>query len=255
MAKSLETADDAGLLDVRKIPRGGQARHICVVGLRGIPDVIGGIEAPLPATLSARGEALAGHASPVLIRNGYTSATCRNMKASGPDHLVTAYLGVDTVVHSFLSMLYARLFLRPDVLHFHGIGPGFFTPLARLLGMRTVVTHHARDYLRPKWTRRGQTFLRLGERFSAHSANRIICVSKALYQEFVDAFPIARSRARIIPNASALASQAPDDIEPVLTRLGLVANGYILAVGRLDAAKSFNDLIAAFNRPARIASL
>ena len=64
---------------------------------------------------------------------------------------------------------YARLFLHPDVLHFHGIGPGFFTPLARLLGMRTVVTHHARDYLRPKWTRRGQTFLRLREGLSRNA--------------------------------------------------------------------------------------
>ena len=249
LAKSLETADDAGLLDVRKIPRGGRARHICVVGLRGIPDVIGGIEAHCQQLYPRVVKLSPGTRVTVLIRNGYTERRLAEYEGIQVRTIWSPHIwGVDTVVHSFLSMLYARLFLHPDVLHFHGIGPGFFTPLARLLGMRTVVTHHARDYLRPKWTRRGQTFLRLGERFSAHSANRVICVSKALYQEFIDAFPIARSRARIIPNASALASQAPDDIEPVLARLGLVANGYILAVGRLDAAKSFNDLIAAFKQ-------
>ena len=52
----------------------------------------------------------------------------------------------------------------------------------------------------------------------------------------------------MIPNASALAGPVPDNIAPVLAKFGLVPDGYILAVGRLDAAKSFDDLIAAFRR-------
>ena len=130
--------------------------------------------------------------------------------------------GVDTVVHSFLSVLYARLFLGVDVLHLHGIGPGFFTPLARLLGIPTVVTHHARDYLRPKWSRSGRTFLRLGERFTARAANAVVCVSKALHQEFIQAYPEARRRAHVIPNASALTRPVPHDIAPFLAQLGLL---------------------------------
>lgn len=194
MGKGVETAEGAGLLDPRKTPRGGRARHICVVGLRGIPDVIGGIEAHCQQLYPRLVKLSPGTRVTVLIRNGYTQRRLSEYEGIQVRTIWSPHIwGVDTVIHSFLSMLYAWLFLRPDVLHFHGIGPGFFTPLARLLGMRTVVTHHARDYLRPKWNRRGQTFLRLGERFSAYSANRIICVSKALYQEFVGAFPFARS--------------------------------------------------------------
>ena len=249
LAKGTETALAAGDSQAKDAGGSSRALHICVVGLRGIPDVIGGIEAHCqqlyPRLVKLSGETRVT----VLIRHGYTQRRLSEYEGIQVRTIWSPRIwGVDTVVHSFLSVLYARLFLRPDVLHLHGIGPGFFTPLARLLGMRTVVTHHARDYLRPKWSRRGQTFLRLGEMFSAHSANAVICVSKALHQEFVDAYPVARSRARVIPNASALAARVPDDIAPVLDGLGLVPNGYILAVGRLDAAKSFDDLIAAFTQ-------
>lgn len=249
LGKGTETATASGVSRAQGAGGSNRARHICVVGLRGIPDVIGGIEAHCQQLYPRLVKLSGGTRVTVLIRYGYTQRRLSEYEGIQVRTIWSPRIwGVDTVVHSFLSVLYARLFLRPDVLHLHGIGPGFFTPLARLLGMRTVVTHHARDYLRPKWSRRGQTFLRLGEMFSAHSANAVICVSKALHHEFVDAYPVARSRARVIPNASALAARVPDHIEPVLARFGLVPNGYVLAVGRLDAAKSFDELIAAFKQ-------
>ncbi|MEO8176328.1 MAG: glycosyltransferase family 4 protein [Sphingomicrobium sp.] len=229
--------------------RGDRARHICVIGLRGIPDVIGGIEAHCQQLYPRLVKLSRGTRVTVVIRSGYTQSRFFEYEGIQVRTIWSPHIwGVDTVIHSFLSVLYARLFLRPDVIHLHGIGPGFFTPLARLLGMPTVVTHHARDYLRPKWSWRGRTFLRLGEMLSARFANAVICVSNALHREFVEAYPVVRTRSRMIPNASALAGPVPNDIAPVLARFGLVPNGYILAVGRLDAAKSFDDLIAAFCR-------
>jgi len=249
LGKGMESADPAGVGQAAIPDRGGWARHICVVGVRGIPDVIGGIEAHCQQLYPRLVKLSSGTRVTVVIRRGYTQRRLFEYEGIQVRTIWSPRMwGVDTVVHSFLSVLYAWLFLETDVLHLHGIGPGFFTPLARLLGMPTVVTHHARDYLRPKWSWRGQTFLRLGERFSARSANAVICVSNALLREFVEAFPEARGRARVISNASALAGPIPDDIAPFLARFGLVPNNYILAVGRLDAAKSFDDLIAAFRQ-------
>jgi glycosyltransferase involved in cell wall biosynthesis len=237
------------MVQVSRTGRGDRTNHICVVGLRGIPDVIGGIEAHCQQLYPRLAKLSEGVRVTVLIRSGYTQRRLFEYQGIQVRTVWSPHVwGVDTVVHSFLAVLYARLFLKVDVLHLHGIGPGFFSPLARLLGIPTVVTHHARDYLRPKWSLRGQTFLRLGERFTARFANAVVCVSKALHSEFVHAYPEARGRARVIPNASALTGPVPPDIAPFLVPLGLVAGKYILAVGRLDAAKSFDDLIAAFKQ-------
>ena len=249
MAKGVETAEAAGVASAGNTGRSDGARHICVVGLRGIPDVIGGIEAHCQQLYPRLVKLSSGTRVTVVIRRGYTQSRLFDYEGIQVRTIWSPHMwGVDTVIHSFLSVLYARLFLKADVLHLHGIGPGFFTPLARLLGIPTVVTHHARDYLRPKWSLRGQTFLRLGERFTARSANAVVCVSEALHREFVHAFPEAGGRTRVIPNTSALTRPVPADIAPFLARLGLSPNNYILAVGRLDAAKSFDDLIAAFSR-------
>lgn len=184
----------------------------------------------------------------LLIRRGYTEL--RQFEFNGIK-VQTVWSprvwGVDTVVHSFLSVILARTRFRADMVHLHGIGPGFFSPLARLLGLPTVVTHHARDYLRPKWTWPGRLFLRWGERFTALAANRIVCVSRALRDEFVQAFPGAQSRTVAIPNASTV-NPAPADAGDLLKRFDLEPNGYILAVGRLDAAKAFDDLVQAYKQ-------
>jgi glycosyltransferase involved in cell wall biosynthesis len=222
-------------------------RRICVVGLRGLPDVIGGIEAHCQQLYPRLVRLAPDTRVTVLIRNGYTQRRLFEYEGIQVRTVWGPHIwGVDTVVHSFVSVLYARFVVGADLLHLHGIGPGFFTPLARFLGLRTVVTHHARDYLRPKWGHRGRLFLRLGEAFTARAGNAIICVSKALRDEFVAAFPAARARTLVIRNASAISALDPSSVDEILARLGLRRDRYILAVGRLDAAKAFDDLIAAF---------
>jgi glycosyltransferase involved in cell wall biosynthesis len=221
-----------------------------------MPDVIGGIEAHCQHLYPRLVQMPDAPRVTMLIRRGYTESRLFEYQGIEVRTVWSPHVwGVDTVVHSFLSVIYARLFLRAQILHLHGIGPGFFTPFARVLGLRTVVTHHARDYLRPKWSRRGQLFLRLGEMFTARAANAVVCVSKALDREFIGQFPAARARTRVIPNANTLTAPQPNEVDRVLAKFGLEQNGYILAVGRLDAAKAFGDLIAAFEQAALHAKL
>lgn len=151
----------------------------------------------------------------------------------------------ETFVHTLLCLLYARVRLHPRIVHLHGIGPAFLAPLARMFGFRTIVTHHAADYERPKWGVLAKLFLRAGETMAARFADRVICVSDTLRREFVHRHPEAAARTVTIrhglfPRPSD-AIAAPD----MFSELDIEPGRYILAVGRLEETKRFQDLIAA----------
>jgi glycosyltransferase involved in cell wall biosynthesis len=154
--------------------------------------------------------------------------------------------GLETFVHTALALVVARLSLRSHIVHLHGIGPGFFAPLARLMGLKAVVTHHARDSERPKWGLFGRLFLNCGELFTALFAHRIICVSDALRQDLMRRFPGVGDRAVTIRNGGKLARAGVAEADDALGQFGLSKDGYILAVGRLEATKAFHELIEAY---------
>lgn len=224
-----------------------RATRLCVIGLRGLPAVIGGIEThceniyPRVVQLDPTVEAT------LITRKGHgfgASGIFKGVK------IVPVWApkssGLETLVHTVLALIYARLALHPDIVHLHGIGPGFFSPLARMLGFKTVVTHHARDFERPKWGVFSRAFLRCGEALAARFAHRIVCVSAALRADLVARRPIAAARAATIRNGGALTpcdARGPVDI---LADHGLARFGYILAVGRLEATKAFHELIEAY---------
>ena len=153
---------------------------------------------------------------------------------------------IETVVHTFLSLIYARLFLHPDLVHIHAVGPGFFTPMARLLGFRVIATHHATDYERPKFGRFGRWFLHTGEWMMATFADRVICVSNVIREKLIRRRPDRQDRFVTIRNgAPPMDSRAAADGD-LLASLGLLPGGYILCVGRIDPYKGFHDAIKAF---------
>lgn len=223
--------------------------RICVIGLRGFPLVIGGIEAHCQHLYPRLRRLSEGLAITCLIRQRYTERPEFAFEGISVKALWSPRMwGVDTLVHTFVALVYARLFVRPQIVHLHGIGVGFFAPLARLLGFVTVVTHHAQDYQRPKWDRRGRLFLQLGERFSASAADAVICVSEALRDSFLALYPRAASRTHVIRHAGGLADANRPNSSPVLEELGLLPGNYIVAVGRLEGTKGFDELVRAFSK-------
>ncbi|MBT0587615.1 glycosyltransferase family 4 protein [Alteromonas oceanisediminis] len=217
---------------------------ICAIGLRGIPHVMGGIETHCQALY----QRLSEHADiVVLARSPYVKqrAVYRGVNVLPVWTIRNKWL--ETALHTFIALCYARLYVKPDVVHLHAIGPSLFTPLARLLGFRVVVTHHGADYNRQKWNTLAKTLLRCGEFFALHWAHDVIVVGKSLAHELQQRFPRKAPHIHFIPNgANADFSREAPDIEDLA--LGLLPENYILTVGRLVPEKGFSDLIEAHKR-------
>ena len=207
-----------------------------MVGIRGIPDVPGGVEAHC-AELYPR---LADSGLDVTVygRKAYvTSGVWRGVRVealSSPNAK-----GLEAAAHAFAAVLAARR-SRCQVLHFHSVGSGVALPLARLLGMRTVFTVHAPDYCQKKWGRFARTYLRLGERLGVRFADAVITVSQA---QRVTLEAKYGKTVHVQPNGGAVVQRRPAGT--MLESLGLKDRPYVLFVGRLIPDKRVEDLIAA----------
>jgi glycosyltransferase involved in cell wall biosynthesis len=214
---------------------------IMVLGLRGVPNVPGGVEvhaSELYPRLAARGAKIT-----VIGRSPYRPP-------GAPDRwrgIDVRWLwsprmqGVEALVHTFLGVLYASI-KRPDVLHIHAVGPWLMAPLAKMLGLNVVITHHGQDYLREKWKGPARTLLRLGEALGMHFADERIVISRGLLE-------LARTTyerdATLIPNG--VSEPAPLAGQSLLEKYGLTAQRYIVQVSRLVPEKRQLDLIEAFD--------
>jgi glycosyltransferase involved in cell wall biosynthesis len=120
---------------------GTKPLRIVMLGLRGFPDVQGGVERHVEH-LSRRLVEL-GCEVEAIVRSPYMPKDCPPSWHGVKLHPVWSprVTGVEALVHSFLGVFHAAR-MKPDILHIHSIGPALFAPLARALGLRVVVTHH-----------------------------------------------------------------------------------------------------------------
>jgi glycosyltransferase involved in cell wall biosynthesis len=216
--------------------------RVLALGLRGIPDVEGGIERHAEQLYPLLADQ--GCSVEVLVRSPY-HPTSKPLEFRGVRlrRLWSPRGGsLETVVHTLLGTLYACI-VRPDVLHIHAVGPALFTPLARLLGLRVVVTHHGPDYDREKWNGFARWILRIGEWLGMRYSNERIAISKTIQSIVADRY--GRS-AVLIPNGVAL-PELPNSCTKVL-EFGLVPGRYVLQVSRLVPEKRQLDLIRAFSK-------
>ena len=134
---------------------------IAVTGTRGIPNIMGGVETHCE------------HLFPRIVSLGYDVSLFR--RSNYATDSFSEWNGVklvdipsphkkafEAIVHTSRSIFAAKR-MGADVVHIHAIGPALVTPLARMLGMKVVFTHHGPDYDRDKWGRVAKMMLRLGE--------------------------------------------------------------------------------------------
>lgn len=213
---------------------------IIVAGTRGFPDVQGGIESHCEHLYTEL--AKLGCDITVFTRKPYVNADIKTYEGislipvSCPQNKF-----LEAIVHTFKCVLKARM-MNHDILHIHAVGPSLFTPLARILGMKVVVTTHGPDYMRKKWSFPAKIFLKFCERMGMVYANEVITIAKNISDDIKNKY--GRNSA-IIPNGVNVPASA--DTDEYLKKYGLVKHKYILAVGRFVPEKGFDDLIDAFN--------
>jgi glycosyltransferase involved in cell wall biosynthesis len=216
--------------------------RIAMVGQRGVPATFGGVERAveeLGAELVLR-----GHEVVVYCRTGYggfTSDTYRGM------HLVhlpaPRSAGVEAFVHSGLAT--AHLLVRaPDIVHFHAIGPGLFSPFPRYLRRIPVVqTIQGMDNERRKWGPGARRVLDVGVWVSRRVPDATIVVSHELGDIYQERWQHATTE---IPNGVP-AFEAPSE-DGAVKALGLTPRGYLLFIGRIVPEKAPDQLLRTFRR-------
>ncbi len=213
---------------------------VMMLGLRGVPQIQGGVEKHVEEL--ARVFVEKGWDVEVLARKPYvaqkTPYQWEGVQVTPLWAPVSAKF--EAIAHTCLGVLVAA-FRRPDILHIHAIGPALLAPLARLFGLKTVVTHHGFDYNRDKWGGLARKMLKTGEWAGMRFASQRIAVSNHIAEAMAERYHVP---VQFIPNGVTLRADAGES--NVLQQFGLEARHYVVMVARIVPEKNQHDLIAAF---------
>ncbi|MBI2410346.1 MAG: DUF5011 domain-containing protein [Candidatus Kerfeldbacteria bacterium] len=222
---------------------------IAMIGQKGIPATWGGVEQHVDH-LSQELRAL-GHEIFVYSREYYVSPSfvaAYNKQQAGIQVISLPTIqskNIDTIVHTFLATMHAILFVKPDIYHFHSVGPSLLSWLPRVLRPRAkvIVTFHCEDRLHQKWGRFARFMLTLGEWTATHFPHQTITVSKTLTAYALEKYGCTGV---YIPNGvDIVAPLAPAQITE---QWGLTQGNYMLTVARLVRHKGVHHLIEAFKK-------
>lgn len=222
---------------------------IVVVGLRGFPHIQGGIETHCEELYPRI--AKLGYEVVVIRRSGFVKenpplSSYRGVQFKDiPSPMIS---GLEAAIHTLKGILYAKK-VRADIVHIHAIGPSIAIPLAKLLNLRIVMTHHGLDYDREKWGFLAKSVLKLGEFFAALWANQIIAISTIITTTLAKKYN-RKKNVHLIYNG--ITSFPETNSISYLDELEIQPGKYILGVGRFVEEKRFDKLIEAYiklNRP------
>ena len=214
---------------------------VLVLGLRGFPNVPGGVEThaenlyPIIASMGIK--VICVTRSPYHDQQSWSGVEFLPIWAPRSKFL-------EAIVHSILAVIRAA-FIRPDVVHIHAVGPSLVVPLARLLGLKVVVTHHGPDYDREKWNAVAKGILRFGEWCGMKFSNERIVISPVIAELVRERYGVEST---IIPNGVRLPTL--DTGISALDKFGLQPGQYVLLVSRFVPEKRHLDLIDAFEQAA-----
>jgi len=130
---------------------------------------------------------------------------------------------------------------RPDIAHFHNVGPALFIPLLKLAGIKTVLTYHSVNYKHQKWGRFAKIILRMGEFLGMIFSDKIIVVSQVTKKFLEKKYG---RRLNYIPNGVNL----PEIISAgeMLRKHRIEPRKYVFTASRFVPEKGLHDLIEAY---------
>lgn len=214
---------------------------VVVTGTRGIPEIQGGVETHCQELF------------PLIAAQGVDVTVCRRRCYAKDD--LTLYRGVkikdlyaprrksiEAAVSTLLGVFYARR-AKADWVHVHAVGPSIVIPVAKLLGLKVIMTHHGFDYERKKWGKFARWAIKTGEKMAARFADKIIVISRPIAERMAEEY--GRTDTHLIYNGVPAAS--PSSATDFIDSLGLTPGKYVFALGRIVPEKNFHQLIEAFD--------
>ncbi|MFA6017636.1 MAG: glycosyltransferase family 4 protein [Patescibacteria group bacterium] len=217
---------------------------ITMIGQKGLPAQFGGVETHV-LELSTRLTRF-GHSVTVYGRSWYVPRGTTRVNGIDVVRLPSVHTKqLDTITNTFLAIIHALLVVRPDIYHFHGVGPALLSWIPRVFAPRATVitTFHSIDRTHEKWGWFARLSLKLGERAAFAFANETLTVSKTLTRYAEKEFG---RRAVYIPNGITPVRTSVDPL--LLSPFGLQPYGYIAMVSRLVPHKGAHTLIAAWQK-------
>lgn len=215
--------------------------NIAMIGQKGIPAHFGGVERhveELALQLVAQ-----GHEVSVYAREWYTPRDVSNYHGIKVVHTSTIHTkNLDAITHTLTATLHA-IWQKPDIIHYHGVGPALLSWLPRIFAPRTkvIVTIHSLDRQHKKWGGFARAMLHIGEWAACRFPQETIVVSKVLREYCRMHY---HRETTYIPNGV-----TTTDVKPrLLSKWHLVPFRYVLMVSRLIEHKGAHYLVAAWKR-------
>src|SRR5947207_2450133 len=213
--------------------------RIAILGTRGIPANYGGFETfaeHLSTRLAAR-----GHDVTVYCRAHYVSP--RQLEFQGVRLKVLPTIRhkyFDTVVHTFLSALYAAPG-RYDVALICNAANAPFASILRLSGTPVAINVDGLEHKRKKWNWIARKYYRMAERMATILPTETVTDAKVIQDYY-----LARHGAHSTMIAyGAEVERRPD---PLVRRWRVEPNRYVLYVSRLEPENNAHMVIEAFKR-------
>jgi glycosyltransferase involved in cell wall biosynthesis len=210
---------------------------IIVIGVRGFPDVQGGIEKhceEVYPNLSNNFDILVLTS----IKPKYTTWNNINFKQI----FTIRKKSLEKIIYAFISSLYC-IIKRPDIVHVQGLNSALFIPLLKLFGLKVVYTQHSMDYLYPKWGGFAKAILLFSE-YCGSKANYVTVVSPLIQKRFYEKYNKIVS---ISYNGVNFKKNSEYKIVNYSFDKKILKEKYILFVGRITPEKDLITLIEAFN--------
>ena len=212
---------------------------IAFIGQKGIPITFGGVEYHVDRL--SRELVASGHDVTVYVRNWYTDKNLKSYDGVRLIHIPTIkWKHLDASIHSLLCSI-DSLFRGYDIIHYHGIGPSFFSVIPKLFGNNVISTIHRLDWETDKWGRIAKRLLKFGEYISVKIPKKTFVVSQDLFKYIKDKYgkePIHIPHGIDLPHLR--------NPELINKKYGLKGGDYILFMGRLVPEKRVDWLIQSF---------
>ncbi|MBU4315095.1 glycosyltransferase family 4 protein [Patescibacteria group bacterium] len=216
--------------------------HITFIGQKGVPSQYGGIETHVEE-LATRLVRLGNHVT-VYTRPWYTPSDMDKYNGIVLKSLPSIHTKhLDAISHTLLATLHACIIERPDIIHFHGVGPSLLSWIPKILRPQAIIvnTFHCIDREHAKWGPIARASLQLGEKACAMFAHEVVAVSKTLVNYISVSY---NKRVNYIPNGITPRRTAINDV--IIAPFGLRSFEYIAMVARLVPHKGAHTLIDAW---------